>query len=241
MCLLGVIILLHPVTVKGQAAGKDTIRILFVGNSLTYVNDLPAIVKELAGQDKKTIVYKSFLLPDYAIEDHLNEGKVQKEIESGSYDFVVAQQGPSAMPESQVMLLNAAKKLAELCTTNKTKLALYMVWPMKARSFDLVNVIQSYSNAAKETGALLCPAGLGWKHAWQEDADLPLYSADNFHPSVTGSVLAALTVYGVLAEKTEFDFIRYKDCSFKEQVSSEQFKTIKKAAVKAIGDRKPEL
>jgi hypothetical protein len=109
--------------------GKTNIslRILFVGNSLTYVNDLPALITEIGKQEGTTITYSSFLLPDYSLEDHWNEGKVKAEIDKGGYDFLVAQQGPSALPESQVLLIEYATRFAEICKKNNAKLALYMV------------------------------------------------------------------------------------------------------------------
>jgi hypothetical protein len=191
----------------GQGDSLKKINILFVGNSLTYVNDIPSLIKELGKQDGKTITYTSFLFPDYSLEDHWNEGKVKAEIEKGRYDFVVVQQGPSALPESQVLLLDYTKRFAEICDKNKSKLALYMVWPSKARSFDLDNVISSYRKAAEKTSSLLCPAGLAWKYAWQLDSALSLYSEDNFHPSFIGSVLSAITIYGALTGIKDFNFI----------------------------------
>ncbi len=211
--------------------GNLNLRILFVGNSLTYTNDLPALLKEIAAQDGINLTYKSFLFPNYALEDHLNNGDVQTEIKTGNYDVVVAQQGPSALPESQALLLRDAKVLADLCKkSGHTQLALYMVWPSVSRSFDLDNVIYSYTQAAQKTKSLLCPAGLAWKNA----ADLPLYSADNFHPSLTGSILAALTIYGVLKEHTDFSFLQYQRISWKSQVSERDFDKLKAAALKAL-------
>jgi len=209
-------------------------RILFVGNSLTYVNDLPSMIATIAKQDSTTISYTSLAFPDYSLEDHWNEGKLQAEIEKGNYDFVIAQQGPSALPESQVLLLESATKLAELCKNYKTKLVLYMVWPSKARSFDLDNVISSYTNAAEKTSSLLCPAGLAWKYAWEADPTLPLYSFDNFHPSVTGSLLAAITIYASLANKNDVEFISYANCPVKDELTKAGFTILKQAATKAI-------
>lgn len=217
-----------------RANGRDTIRVLFAGNSLTYVNDLPAMIRELAEQDGKIIVYTSFLFPDYALEDHWNEGRVQAALDKDRYDFVVMQQGPSAAPESQVLLLDYAKKFADLCKKKKAMAALYMVWPSKARSFDLDNVISSYTNAAAKTSSLLCPAGLAWKYAWQDDAGLPLYSSDYFHPSITGSLLAALTIYGTLTGKNDFSFIQYDKSFWKNEVDSASLVKLVNAAVKAI-------
>jgi hypothetical protein len=215
--------------------GQSTIRILFVGNSLTYTNNLPAIVKEFGMQDNITITYSEMLVPNYSFEDHWNDGKIQVEIESKKYDYVIAQQGPSALQASQVLLLDYATRIANVCKANNTKFALYMVWPSASRSFDLDNVIFSYTQAATQTSSLLCPAGLAWKHAWQADAQLPLYGADGFHPSVTGSVLAALTIYGVLKDKNNFEFINYSNVSWKNEMTAAQYKTLKQAALKALG------
>ncbi len=214
---------------------KGDLHILFIGNSLTYTNDLPVLIKELGLKDGITITYSSLLFPNYSLEDHWNEGKVQKELQKGIYDFVIAQQGPSALPESQVLLLDYTTRLANACKQNKCKLALYMVWPSATRSFDLDNVIVSYTNAATSTQSLLCPAGLAWKHAWNADSTLPLYSADNFHPSMMGSALAAITIYAALQDKSTLDFIHYPEMSWKDEVSEDKLIILKQAALKALG------
>jgi len=213
---------------------KGDLHILFVGNSLTYTNDLPVLIKEIGLKDGITITYSSLLFPNYSLEDHWNEGKVQMELQKGIYDLVIAQQGPSALPESQVLLLDYTTRLANACKQNKCKLALYMVWPSAARSFDLDNVIVSYTNAATSSQSLLCPAGLAWKNAWTTDSSLPLYSADNFHPSLTGSILAAITIYGSVQDKTNLDFIRLPEMSWKNYVSEPTLVVLKQAALKAL-------
>ena len=210
------------------------INILFVGNSLTYSNNLPELIKELGKQDGIEIKYSSLSFPDYSLEDHWNEGKVQNELDKGEYDFMIAQQGPSALPESQVLLLEYTKKFKQLCDSQKTKLALYMVWPSKARSFDLDNVIYSYTHAADETKSMLCPSGLAWKNAWALDTSLALYGADNFHPGITGTVLAALTIYGTVTGINNFDFIRYNNISWHNEISKKKLDILKQAATGSL-------
>ena len=39
------------------------------------------------------------------------------------------------------------------------------------------------------------PAGEAWRAAWKADASLALYGPDGFHPSATGTYLAALEIY----------------------------------------------
>lgn len=212
------------------------IKILFIGNSLTYTNNLPALVSELARLDNKVLAFTSIAKPNYAIIDHWGEGDAQREIESDAYHFVIAQQGPSALPESQVLLLEGATPYAELCKKNNSQFALYMVWPSKSRSFDHDNVIFSYSQAAEKTESLLCPAGLAWKYAWEVDDDLPLYGPDFFHPSVMGSVLAAMTIYGSIAKKSDFEFVNHASVSWRDNVSEVQLSVLKQAALKALGN-----
>ena len=210
------------------------IRVLYVGNSLTYTNDLPQLIQEIGRTEQVSIHYKSLLFPNYSLEDHWKEGKVQKEIESGQYDFIVAQQGPSALPESQVLLLEYAKKLAELCQKHRAKLALYMVCPSLTRSFDLDNVIFSYSQAALKTESLLCPAGLAWKYAWQADPKIALYGNDGFHPGTKGSLLAAMVVYASLFQKKELEFLQLEKIGLDKEVNHQDFKVLRESARKAV-------
>ena len=219
---------------NGSSQARNSYKILYVGNSLTYVNDLPALINELASMDSVNISYKTFLYPDYSLEDHWKEGKVEEEIENGKYDFVVMQQGPSAAAESQVLLLDYVRRFAEVGKKVNTWSALYMVWPSKARSFDLENVIKSYSNAAKATSSILCPAGLAWKIAWESNDALNLYGPDNFHPSVKGSVLAALTLYASLFKKDSLEFVNYKNITWNKDVTADEFTLLKKAALKSL-------
>jgi hypothetical protein len=216
------------------ALQEKEMKILYVGNSLTYVNNLPGLVAEIAMQKKVTIAYETFLFPDYSLQDHWKEGKVVEEIKKGKYDFVIAQQGPSALPESQELLLEYTTKFAKLCRDNNSKLALYMVWPSKARLVDLDNVIKSYATAAAKTGSLLCPAGDAWKNAWQMDPSIALYGPDNFHPGIDGSLLAALTVCGMILKDGDLNFVKIDRLSCKDFINSLQFGKLKLAAVEAL-------
>jgi hypothetical protein len=80
--------------------------------------------------------------------------------------------------------------------------AIYMVWPEKARIGVLDDVITSYTLAAESVGGILIPGGLAWKYAWQEDPSFPLYSDDDFHPSLLGSYVVALCAYGALRHRS---------------------------------------
>ncbi len=177
------------------ATRPGTLKILFVGNSLTYTNDLPSKVAAI-GSAKGNLIEKEMLAkPNYALEDHWNEGCLQVMIKSGHYDFVVVQQGPSSQSDGARMLLEYGGYIQELCKANDTKLAFYMVWPARVYYQTFPMVITNYTNAANATGAILCPAGHAWKQYIDRTGDWSYYGPDEFHPSPLGTNVAAEIIY----------------------------------------------
>src|SRR6185295_3078149 len=79
----------------------DATRVLFIGNSLTYTNDLPSMVEAVASAAGMTFVTQSIALANYALIDHWNDGVAQGTIRNGNFDFVVLQQGPSSLQLSR--------------------------------------------------------------------------------------------------------------------------------------------
>lgn len=210
---------------------RAVIHVLFVGNSLTYFNDLPALVSEIARLDGVTIESKEIVLPNFSLEDHLANPSIPQALSDRHFDYLVAQQGPSASRESQASLKKSAMDIAKLCRSRNTKFGLYMVWPEMARDAYRDDCIASYTNAAKESGALLFPAGVAWKYVLEKDPKFPLYGPDQFHPGIHGSVLAAMVIYAKLNNKTDLDFL--KGSRWKE-ISDDQLDVMKSAALRSL-------
>lgn len=184
--------------VGADAAPPPTLRALFVGNSLTATNDLPAQVAALASATARKLEYRTVAFGGYNLEDHWNNGEARQALAGGDWDVVVMQQGPSAFPESQADLRLWASRFAEEARSHGTRPALLTVWPEGWRADALPEVIKSYSRAATAARAELLPAGVAWRLAWRCNARTPLYGPDDFHPSPTGTYAAALVVYGRL-------------------------------------------
>ncbi len=170
-------------------------RVLFIGNSLTYVNDLPAMVTAVARQaGDDDLVTAAVAFPDFSLEDHWNEGTARRALEQYRWEYVVMQQGPSSLPENQVYLATWSATFAPAIRAAGADPVLYMVWPASQRSADFPAVRQSYRNAAASVTGVFAPAGDAWTAAWEADPGLPLYGGDGFHPSVTGTYLAAIVI-----------------------------------------------
>jgi len=181
-----------------SAAAPKSLRVLFVGNSLTATNDLPAYVAGLADASGRTLEYRTITVGGYNLEDHWHLGEARRALATKAWDYMVMQQGPSALPESQVDLRTWAIRFADEARSRGTRSALLTVWPESYRQDALPDVIQSYRRAAGAAGAELLPAGGAWQKAWRCDRRVGLYGGDGFHPSPTGTYAAALVVYGRL-------------------------------------------
>jgi hypothetical protein len=170
-------------------------RILFVGNSLTTTNDLPARLQEMARAAGDAVDAAVVAYPNYSLEDHWQRGDAARAIARGGWSVVVLQQGPSALPESRLLLVDYTRRFDAQIRAVGARTALYMVWPADRRRADFPGVIQSYAAAAAAVDGLLLPVGGAWQFAWRDDPRLPLYGDDGFHPSRVATELAAVVIY----------------------------------------------
>jgi hypothetical protein len=184
-------------------APEGSVKVLFIGNSLTYQNDLPRTVAQLALSAGLPQCYcYQIAYPDYALEDHYDRREAITALEEEDWDFVVMQQGPSALPDSRTHLRLWAGVFGNIIDSVGGQAIMYGVWPQRSRSFDFPNVAESYRLAAMDIGALFAPAGEAWQLAWAQDPTLPLYDFDDFHPSAMGTYLAALVLFQRIYART---------------------------------------
>ena len=178
---------------------SEGLRLLFIGNSLTYTNDLPAMLAGLLEwADVAVARIESQARPDFGLQDHWSSTRTRRVIESEHWDIVILQQGPSAT-EGRPSLLEFSQLFAAEIRKVDGKPALYMVWPSTQRLRDFPAVADSYRSAAEQVDGLIFPVGEAWMAAWMKDPKLPLYGRDGFHPARLGTYLAALVMFEQLA------------------------------------------
>jgi hypothetical protein len=188
-------------------SGREGRPILFVGNSLTYVNDLPLIVEALADSvpgltPAQRLSTAMAAFPDFALEDHWANGTAVRAIDQGKWSVVVLQQGSSALDESRVNLREWTKKFDEKIRARGARTAMYAVWPFATRQFDFDRVNESYTLAATDVNGMLFPVGEAWRAAWRRDPNMALYAADGLHPSVRGSYVGGLVIASMLLDRS---------------------------------------
>jgi hypothetical protein len=180
----------------------DVLRVLFIGNSLTYSNDLPAIVEALADSAKmKGLAWAMIAYPDFALEDHWDQGDALAAIRQG-WDYVVLQQGPSSTPANRANLILNARRFSPHIRNANARPALFAPWPQVVNLFTLGESSISYRLAADSVDGLLFPVSDAWRLTWEKDSTAPLYSSDGLHPSASGSYLAALVIFQQLYQRS---------------------------------------
>ena len=221
-----------PVSAEDESG--EGLRLLFIGNSLTYTNDLPEMVGRLLERAGVAVgEIDSQARPDYGLPDHWLSKTTMKAMASGDWDIVVLQQGPSAS-EGRPYLLEYSELFAAEIRKAGARPALYMVWPSAARLRDFPAVIDSYRTAATQNDAQLYPVAVAWMAAWRQDPKLRLYGRDGFHPSRLGTYLAALVIFQQISGHDPRDLPalipgRRKD----DPIPPEQARLLQKAAAEA--------
>ena len=189
VCLIGLLAWGAP-----PATAPARLRVLFIGNSLTASNDLPAVVQAVARELAIELQYQACAPGGVNLEDHWNDGHCRQLLDEGAWDFVVLQQGPSSRDDSRADLLKWSARWADAIRARGARPALYMVWPQQGQANGFTRVGDSYRGAADAAHARLLPAGDAWRAALAIDPDVTLYGHDGLHPTAEGSYLAALVI-----------------------------------------------
>jgi hypothetical protein len=134
--------------------------------------------------------------PNFALIDHWNTGAALREINRGKWDFVVLQQGPSSVDLNRDTLRMATKLFAPSIAKAGGKPVLFSAWTTSDRQADFPRAIESYRLAATDVTGLMAPVASAWLTILTNSPSVQLYDTDGLHPTVAGSYLSALVIYG---------------------------------------------
>ncbi|MBL0179595.1 MAG: hypothetical protein IPP98_10785 [Gemmatimonadetes bacterium] len=177
----------------------EGMRLLFVGNSLTYTYNVPQLVGQLAvaaGKPTPTLVART--AADYALEDHWAEGQVQRDLRDGDYDVMILQQGPSTLTSSGDNLTQWVRTFATAAAAVGTRVGVYAISAPVGADYEAG--VEHYRTAADVSGTGFYPSSQAWQLAWELNEAMPLYAGDKFHPSRHGATLSAMVIAALIFE-----------------------------------------
>ena len=181
----------------------DALKVLFIGNSFTYSNDMPVMLFRIleAGAPKQPLKIGHVTYPSLSLRRQWDFGVAADVIKkSGPWDYVIIQEqsaGPMRDPDDFVRyatLFDAEIRKAGARTV------LLMTWADKDRLEDQKILTQRYEELGSKLQCIVVPAGTALFRARDRFPELLLYQGDNHHPGPLGSYLVACTIYGVLTK-----------------------------------------
>lgn len=173
---------------------KDTLSVLFIGNSYTYYSNMPHLVSLISDSTKTKIITSKSTASGAKLSDHWygNKGLKSKEaISSGKYDIVVLQGSSSEAVKKKKEFLEYSKKLSDLVKASGAKPYLYVPWPPKKIPQFQEIITESHQQASKESDCGLVMVGEAWKLAKTLRPDIQLFLPDGSHPTDLGAFLTA--------------------------------------------------
>jgi hypothetical protein len=195
--------------VTANTAVAASVSILFVGNSLTSVNDLPATFKKFAAESPRhpDVEVRSIAPGGAFLYDHWKHGEALTILREQHPNFLVLQ-GQSTEPLSSPENFNYYARLFKAEADRiQTKTVLFSTW---ARPMDdpyykdtssggspiamQTRLNKAYASLAQNIGATLAPVGVAWERAHEVAPEIPLLDGSQ-HPSPAGTYLAAAVLF----------------------------------------------
>lgn len=213
----------------------DTIRVLLVGNSLTYANNLPRLLQAIAASqpDGPRIETATYALPGAELGESWKDGHAARALREGDWDVLVLQErggviaclGSNRPALECKRSITAHREFTRLAHARGTRVLLYSTWGRmtdrtlnKRRSRERQGEVlrNAYARLARQLGSdgadveVVAAASLLLAPA-NGDFD-PAPFSDGVHPSVSSSIAiaarlhAAITGHAPVPREVTIDF-----------------------------------
>jgi len=191
------------------------IKILFIGNSFTYVNDVPSILAWMVKKQQPNYHFQivSFTLPSYTLMQHAERPEINNLLSKQSWNFVVLQDQSGAAFRGQSSINESFETLMPLIKAAKAKPLAVMTWADRGHNTDQSVISQTYRRTGQYLNINVLPVGDLFFHVQEQYPAIGLYSEDDHHPTIAGSYLYALVVYAHIFGRQNLPVIENNDRS----------------------------
>ena len=173
---------------------KIKLKLLFIGNSHTFMNNMPdmvaARIKE-NGYDCETFM----LSPGgWTLEQHVAEQQTKYNIEHGKFDYVVLQERANLFPEKETFY-ESVWILADWIFESGAKPVIFDPFVRRGEEERQEDITNACQYIAEETGSIFAWVGGGFKSYADSWPDIDMYADDGEHASERGSDYMAKMIY----------------------------------------------
>jgi len=201
-----------PTCPSGAGAGGCT-TVLFLGNSYTYVNDLPSTFAQLAESAGRSVEVASVANGGETLADHSTSSDSLDAISSRRWTYVVLQEQSEtpATPGGRDYMYPAARALAGRVEAAGSVPMFFMTWAHKdglptagLYSYEAMQqqIDGAYLDIAQELRVPVAPVGYVWYLVRHDHPEIDLWSDDGSHPNQAGTYLAACVFYASIFKQS---------------------------------------
>lgn len=174
------------------------LKVLFIGNSFTARNDVPALIAQLAEGRGHKLQHRLIQAGGASLRMHWNKGEAQKEILETHYDYVVLQEQSTLPVKNPLRMHENIRLFDEVIKAAGAKTALYLTWARQNAPESQAAINDAYTAIGDELGAKVVPVGIAWQNFLSKNSQPALHDKDQSHPTLAGSYLAACAFFAVL-------------------------------------------
>lgn len=190
-----------------DSSEDECLRVLFVGNSYTFVNDLPHTFSELARSGGHRVEVAMLAEGGYSLQNHVESSQIGSTLAASQWDYVILQENsqfPSVEYSRAHFMYPYARLLVEEIRTHGAAPVFFETWAHKNGYSEngmpdyesmQYEVDQGYIRISNELNVPLARVGTAWFRALKMYPDLELWQEDGSHPSGQGTYLAACVFY----------------------------------------------
>jgi len=181
-----------------------TQKILFIGNSLTYYNDLPGLTEQLsAGQDRQ-LWEDRVTVANVSLGFHWSYSAARKHLNQGDWSYVVLQEfSTRPLDDPDAAIKDFSMWGAEVNRIG-AKPIIFENWPhiMENGSADLAmaKMHRTYQKIQSDIGGEIAPIGFAWLRCRKEHPEIALF-VDEKHPTEAGTYLTACVIFKTIYHK----------------------------------------
>jgi hypothetical protein len=195
------------------AAGAGCTRVLFLGNSYTYVNDLPSTFARLAQSGGMPVQVDMVANGGETLAQHAASGDDAKKIASQNWTYVVLQEQSDspAYDSGASYMYSPARTLVDMARSTGATAMLFMTWahrdgePSAGRGdYESAQggVDATYLTLAGDLSVPVAPVGYAWLHVHLDHPEINLWQDDGSHPTAAGTYLAACVFYAAVFRRS---------------------------------------
>ena len=173
-------------------------RILFIGNSHTYLHYMPRLLSILAKGRGQEIVTQLSTGEGTNLEKHWQRPQTSKLITTGGWTHVVLQERSRGPLEDKSSMHRHARQLDKIICKAGARTVFFMTWAASHQGDDQDTIARVYQDVALECSAMLAPVGRAWELALDKNGCPDLYHRDGRHASKAGAYLSACVFFTLL-------------------------------------------